>query len=168
MRKILAVAIVILALPLVRPAAAQSLSPQVEFAAGSLLFPDDGIVNEGFVGANLRFYISPRVSVGPELAYITGVNHNHLMLTGNLTYDFLSPVAGKPRLVMPFVVAGGGIFQTHETFFNGPYTSHDGAFTAGGGVRAALGDRVTVGFETRVGWELHVRANGFVGIRLGR
>ena len=44
----------------------------------------------------------------------------------------------------------------------------EGAFTAGGGVRAFASDRVTVGIDARVGWELHLRVNGFVGVRLGR
>jgi hypothetical protein len=44
----------------------------------------------------------------------------------------------------------------------------EGAFTAGGGVRAYLGDRAFVGVDARVGWELHVRINGLVGISLGR
>jgi len=38
----------------------------------------------------------------------------------------------------------------------------------GGGVRALVGDRVTIGIDARVGWELHVRVNGLVGLQLGR
>jgi hypothetical protein len=167
--RILLTALLLISVPMAHIAAAQTRPPvNLEFAAGSLLFPDDGIVNEGFVGAHLRMYLSPRVSVGPEIAYVSGERHNHLMLTGNLTYDFLSPLGARPRPVTPFVVVGGGLFQTRENFFNGPFTSHEGAFTAGGGVRGAIGDRVTVGAEARIGWELHVRANGFVGVRLGR
>jgi hypothetical protein len=65
------------------------------------------------------------------------------------------------------MVVGGGLFRTHENFVNQDFTSQEGAFTAGGGVRISLADRITAGFETRIGWELHVRVNGFVGIRLG-
>jgi hypothetical protein len=169
MRTILIGAIILVALATTNPALAQTRqAPQLELAAGSLFFADDGIVNEGFAGANVRFYLLPRISAGPELAYVSGNRHSHLMLTGNLTCDLVAPVNGKARSVTPFIVVGGGLFQTRENFFNGPYTSHDGAFTAGGGVRGALGDRLTVGFETRIGWELHIRANGFVGVRLGR
>jgi hypothetical protein len=60
------------------------------------------------------------------------------------------------------------MFQTREQFFNGTYTSREGAFTAGGGVRALVADRVTVGLEMRLGWETHIRLNGLVGLRLGR
>jgi len=149
------------------PAAAQARpAPAVEFAGGALLFPDDGTVTEGFVGAAGRFYLSPLLSVGPEFAYIAGSNHSHLMLTGNLTVDLAKPGSA----VVPFVVAGAGLFQTNENLpvTGGSFTHNEGAFTAGGGVRALVGDRVIVGAEARLGWEAHVRFNGFLGFRLGK
>ena len=85
-----------------------------------------------------------------------------------VTCELLSPKNGRPRQANAFVVAGVGLFQTREHFFNGTFTSREGAFTAGGGVRAHVGDRVTIGVEARVGWELHVRVNGLVGLQLGR
>lgn len=36
------------------------------------------------------------------------------------------------------------------------------------GVRALIGDRVTLGLEMRAGWEPHIRINGVVGVQLGR
>jgi hypothetical protein len=154
----------------VRPASAEERpGPSVEFAAGALLFPDDGIVTEGFAGGAVRFYVLPRVSIGPELAYVRGRYHSHLMVTGNVTFDFLAPTHGRPRSVTPYAVAGGGLFQTRERFpSTGTFTSGDPAFTAGLGMRALVGRRVTVGAEARIGWELHLRVNGIVGVRLGR
>jgi hypothetical protein len=90
------------------------------------------------------------------------------MVTGNLTWDLLAPTNGRPPSVTPFFVVGGGVFQTRETFFSGTFTSTEGAFTAGGGIRALVGDRVTVSVDARVGWELHLRLNGSIGLRLGR
>jgi hypothetical protein len=143
-------------------------STVVELAAGALLFPDEGIVTEGFVGGAGRLYVSPRISIGPEVAWIHGDNHSHLMATGNVTIDLLrSDQTGAAPRVTPFVVVGAGVFQTREQFFNGPYTSHEGAFTAGGGVRAAAGSRMFIAAEARVGWEMHLRVNGVVGVRLG-
>jgi hypothetical protein len=164
------VAIALLGAPFARPAAAQARpGPVVEIAAGSLLFADDGVVTEGFVGGAGRVYVLPRISIGPEIAYVRGSNHSHLMLTGNVTFDLLRPVNGEPRLVTPFAVVGGGLFRTRQRFPNNEvFTSSDGAFTAGGGVRARLGKRVTLGAEARIGWELHLRLNGLVGVRLGR
>lgn len=152
---------------LAAPAAAQERpGPAVELAAGWVGFVDDTFVNEALVGAAARVYLLPRISVGPELVHIQGQNHSHLMLTGNVTWDVLTPVNGRPRRVTPFVVAGGGIFQTRETFSRGPFTSREGAFTAGGGVRAFITDRVTVGVDARVGL-LHLGINALVGFQLG-
>jgi hypothetical protein len=140
----------------------------VEFAAGWGGFADDGIVNESLLGGGVRLYLRPRISVGPEIAYIHGENHSHLMVTGNLTCDFFPPTNGRPRRVTPFVVAGGGLSQTREDLVHETSTSSEGAFTAGGGVRGLVGDRITIGVDARVGWELHLRINGLVGVQLGR
>ncbi len=142
--------------------------PAAELAAGWVGFADDGIVSESLVGGAARWYLLPRVSVGPELVYISGAHHSHLVLTGNVTWDVLAPTNRRPRRVTPFLVAGGGVFQTREHLFNGTYMSSEGAFTAGGGVRALVADRMTLGFDMRVGWEPHIRINGLIGLQLGR
>jgi hypothetical protein len=148
-------------------AAQERPGPAVEVAAGALFFADDGVVTEPFGGAAARFYVTPRISIGPEIAFISGEGHSHFMLTGNLTFDFLAPSQGQPRAVTPFVVVGGGMFRTNERFFDDAFTSTDGAFTAGGGIRARAGRRVIAGAEARVGWELHIRLHGFLGVQLG-
>lgn len=148
--------------------AQERLLPSIDFAAGWVGFADDGIVSEGMIGGAGRFYLSPRIAIGPELVYISGENHSHTVLTGNVTFDLVAPSAGRPARAAPFLVVGGGMFQTRESFFDEHFTHTEGAFTAGGGVRAAVGDRVTVGAEARIGWETHLRINGVVGVRLGR
>lgn len=160
----------LLAVPLTHNAVAQDRpAPAVELAVGSVGFADDGIVFETLVGGSARVYRLPRVSVGPEIAYIKGGNHSHLMLTGNVTFDFLRPANGRPRRVTPYAVIGGGLFQTRQEFpRTGLYTSSEGAFTAGGGVRGLVGDRVTVGADARIGWELHLRLSGTIGVQRGR
>jgi hypothetical protein len=163
--------IALLALTLAHPAGAEERPrPAFEIAAGALLFADDGVVKEQFVGGTGRVCLLPRISVGPELAYIQADRHHHLMLTGNVTVDFLPPLrGGRLRPVTPYAVVGAGLFQTKQQFPNNDsFTSKEGAFTAGGGVRALVGKAVIVGAEARVGWELHVRVNGLLGIQLGR
>lgn len=162
-------AFVLLAAPMADLATAQNRpGPAAEFAAGWVGFADDGVVSESLVGGAVRLYLRPRLSVGPEVVYIHGDNHSHLMVTGNVTWDLLAPTNGRPPSITPFFVLGGGVFQTRERFSSGAFTSSEGAFTAGGGVRAVVGDRVTIGADARVGWELHLRVNGLVGLRLGR
>jgi hypothetical protein len=143
-------------------------SPTLDLSAGWVGFADDGVVSEGMVGGAARFYLSPRIALGPELLWISGENHSHTVLTGNLTFDLIAPTAGLPAKLTPFLVVGGGMFQTRESFFGEDFTHTEGAFTAGGGLRAAVGDRVTVGVDARIGWETHLRVNGVIGVRLGR
>ena len=92
--------------------------PTLDLSAGWVGFADDGIVSEGMVGAAGRFYLSPRIALGPEFLYIGGDNHSHLVLTGNLTFDVIAPTAGRPAPFTPFLVVGGGMFQTRESFAN--------------------------------------------------
>jgi len=93
--------------------------PAVELAAGWIGFADDGVVREGLVAGAALWYLLPRVSVGPELVYIHGAHHSHLVVTGNVTWDVLAPTNRRPRTVTPFLVGGVGVFQTREEFFNG-------------------------------------------------
>ena len=161
--------LVLLTLPMANTAAGQDRpGPVPEFEVGWVGFADDGIVSESLVGGAVRLYVLPRISIGPEVVYIRGDNHSHVVATGNLTWDLFAPTNGRPRQVTPFLVAGGGVFQTREAFPTGTFTSSEGAFTAGGGVRALVGNRVTVGIQSRVGWELHLRLSGSVGVWLGR
>jgi len=139
-------------------------APIVEGEAGWVGFADDGIVSETLVGVAARWYLLPRISVGPEIVYLAGPNHSHLVVTGNLMFDIVRERPGRP--VIPFLVIGGGMFRTHETFFDDSFTSAEGAFTAGGGVRVVVNDRVTAGIDARMGWEPHIRLNGTIGIRL--
>lgn len=136
-----------------------------ELSAGWIGFADDGVVSETPIGGAVRWHVSPRVSVGPEVLWINGSNHSHLALTGNVTFDLLGPTNGHPARVTPFIVLGAGMFQTKESFANDDFTSTEGAFTAGGGIRANPTNRLTVGVDARLGWETHIRINGFVGVR---
>jgi hypothetical protein len=159
-------ALAILVGPQAHTAAAQE-RPRIalELTPGWVGFADDGVVSEGLLAGSARFCLTPRLSVGPEISYISGRYHSHFVLTGNVTFDFLGPSNGRPPRVTPFLVAGAGLFQTREQFFTGPYTSSEGAFTAGGGVKAHVGDNLIVGGEVRIGWEPHLRANGIIGVR---
>jgi hypothetical protein len=70
--------------------------------------------------------------------------------------------------VTPFFVAGGGLFHHSDRFPGSSFSSSEGAFTAGGGVRGWLNDRVYVAGDFRFGWELHYRIAGTIGIALSK
>ncbi len=142
-------------------------APALDLAAGWVGFADDGIVSELPFAAAARWYLTPRISIGPEVTFIAADSHSHQIVTGNLTFDFLPPRNGTPRIT-PFIFVGGGLFRTSEGFANRPpFSATEGAFTLGGGVRVPLNDRVAAGMEARIGWEPHLRITGFVSIGLG-
>jgi hypothetical protein len=87
-----------------------------------------------------------------------------LIVTGNVWLDFLPP----SRRVTPFFVAGGGLFRHSDRFGSETFASTEGAFTSGVGVRGWLNERVYVAGDVRVGWELHLRAAGTIGVAFGR
>jgi hypothetical protein len=151
------------------PARAQPSSPRpaptLEGQAGLAAFVDDAAVRHEVVGASARYYLSRRVAIGPELLYLVGPGSDRdLIATGNITFDLRAPAR---RGAVPYLVAGAGLFQ-HSDAFNGvTFTSREGAWTGGAGIRAWVSDRAYVAGEYRVGWELHHRASIHVGVGLG-
>lgn len=140
-------------------------SPVAELAAGYAGFVDESTIDHSVFAGALRFHLTPRISVGPEVQYMRGPGSDRdLIVTGNLTVDLLSP----DRRATPFVVVGGGLFRHSDGFGSGTFSSTEGALTVGAGARARVTDRVTVGGDFRIGWEPHYRIAGFVGISLGR
>ena len=87
-----------------------------------------------------------------------------LFATGNLTFDFFNPATARP--VTPYLVAGAGVMRHTGEVGVGTYTSTEGTFTAGVGVRARLSNRAYLGAEWRVGWEPHTRIHAVVGFNL--
>jgi hypothetical protein len=142
-------------------------APAIELTAGHAAFLDDGPIGHKVFGGALRGHLSPRFSIGPEVVYMVGPGDDRdLFLTANVTFDILSPRPGRAGRVTPFLVAGGGLMRRSDRFGGVSYSSTEGAFTAGGGVRAWLTPRVYVASELRVGWEPHVRITGTVGVAL--
>jgi hypothetical protein len=150
------------------PALAQSLpSAHAEVQTGWAGFVDESSIDHAVFGGAARVYLSPRIAVGPEIAYLRGPRFDRdLMLTGNLTFDVLGPRRGRPLRATPFLTVGGGYERHSDRFGASTYSSSEGAFTGGGGVRIWLTDRVFGTIETRIGWELHMRVTGGIGMAL--
>jgi len=150
------------------PASAQDRpAPALDLGSGWVGFADDGIVSEWPIAVAARWYLTPRISVGPEVTFIAADSHSHQIVTGNLTVDLLAPRNGAPRIT-PFILVGGGLFRTSEGFANRPpFSATEGAFTIGTGARVPLTDRAAAGVDARIGWEPHLRITGFVSIGLG-
>lgn len=136
----------------------------VEGIGGYAGFLDESVMHHSVLGGAARVYLLPRVAVGPELVYMKGPGDDRdVVLTGNVTFDFLR----GPRVVTPFLVAGAGIFSHSDRFGSQTFSSTEGSFTAGGGVRIPIGQRLYVAPELRIGWEPHYRVSVAVGWRFG-
>lgn len=133
-------------------------APVVEGSLGWAGFGDEGIVHHTLLGAGVRYYVSRRVSSGPELQYMRGPDSDRdFIATGNLVVDLLAPTAYRRHRTTPYVIVGGGLFHHSDRFLTGTFTSTEGAFTAGVGVRGWTADRVFLAVDARLGWEAHLR-----------
>jgi hypothetical protein len=146
-------------------------APALEATAGWAGFADDATISHAIVGGSARWSITPRLSVGPEITYMRGPGDDRdLFVIGNVTFDLVRAAAPRSGLVVPYVLGGAGFFRHFDRF--GPqrvsFASNEGTVTAGGGARVWVTPRVYVGAEARVGWELHARLAGTVGVHLGR
>ena len=125
------------------PAAA---APRVvaDGALGWAGFGDEGIIHHTLIGAAWRGYVTRRISLGPEVQFMSGPGSDRdLILTGNVMVDLLAPTASRPRRTTPFVVLGGGLFRHTQRFLTGTSASTEGAFTLGAGMRTWVNERAT-------------------------
>ena len=156
------------------PAAAQDRPrPMVEAVVGSSGFVDEVMDRFLTVGAGARWFVTPRVAIGPEIVAQRGEHDaSNLTVTGNVTVDFIGDEPG--RRVVPYVAAGAGYLRQRTIVGSGPgstvrqpFTSSEGTLSGGLGVRVALGRRFFVAPEFRLGWEPEIRMTVMIGMRPG-
>jgi len=150
-----------------RPEQGRRAAVAVEGIAGYAAFLDDSAIEHAVFGGAARIQLAPRHSLGPEVVYLRGPGFDRdWFVTANYTFDVVRQDQRPPRhRINPFLVAGAG-FMRHQDRFAGEFSSTEGAFTAGGGVRVWLTDRVYATADVRTGWEPHLRINGGIGVRL--
>ena len=147
------------------PAAAQGTPRALDVTFGYAGFVDEETDHFGVVGGAFRHYLTPRLSVGPEFVVMFNGDpflNRAVMLTGNVTFDFLRVTGPSALRLTPFVIGGLGGFWARQSFPSDAFWAMDPAFTAGVGLRGRVSDRISVAAEYRVGWELHQRLTGTV------
>jgi len=156
-----------------RPALAQDKpAPIVEAVVGRSGFVDEAWEYFGTIGGGARVFVTPRLAIGPEVAYLSGEGDaSNLTVTANLTFDIVRD-DGRRRVV-PYLAVGGGYLRQKTLVGGGPgstavvpFTSSEGTMSAGLGARIALGSRMFVAPEFRLGWEPETRFAVTFGIRL--
>ena len=146
-------------------------APIVEAVVGQSGFIDEAWDYFGTIGGGVRLFVTPRLAIGPEVAYLSGeLDASNLTVTANMTFDIV-PDDGKRRVV-PYLVAGGGYLRQKTLVGGGPgstalvpFTSSEGTMSAGLGARIALGSNVFVAPEFRLGLEPESRLAVTIGVR---
>jgi hypothetical protein len=155
--------------------AQEKLAPIIEVLVGRSGFIDEVWDYFITIGGGVRWFVTPRLAVGPEVAHLTGefdgLEASHLSATGNVTcsissetvitavsYRMLLPAEG-PCAQRTLVGRGPGVPGL------APFTSSEGTVSAGIGARVAIGARVFIAPEFRLGWEPETRIAATVGLR---
>jgi len=146
-------------------------APIAEAVVGQSGFIDEAWDYFGTIGGGLRVFVTPRLAIGPEVAYLSGeFDASNLTVTANMTFDIV-PDDGRRRVV-PYLVAGGGYLRQKTLVGGGPgstalvpFTSSEGTMSAGLGTRIALGSNVFVAPEFRLGLEPESRLAVTIGMR---
>jgi hypothetical protein len=154
--------------------AQENPAPAVEFFIGRSGFIDEVWDYFTTIGGGARVYVTPRLSIGPEIAYLTGTSGaleaSHLSVAGTLTFE-ANRDASWPRIV-PYLVVGGGYLRQKTVVGRGPgnpglapFISSEPTVSAGIGARINLGSRMFVAPEFRLGWEPESRIAVTIGMR---
>jgi hypothetical protein len=146
-------------------------APIVEAVVGTSGFIDEVWDYFGTIGGGVRVFVTPRLAIGPEVAYLSGeFDASTLTVTANMTFDIVSD-DGRRRIV-PYLAAGGGYLRQKTRVGGGPgstalvpFTSSEGTMSAGVGARIALGSHIFVAPEFRLGWEPETRIAVTIGMR---
>ena len=146
-------------------------APIAEAVVGQSGFIDEAWDYFGTIGGGVRVFVTPRLAIGPEVAYLSGeLDASNLTVTANMTFDFVRDDGG--RRIVPYLVAGGGYLRQKTLVGGGPgstalvpFTSSEGTMSAGIGARIALGSQTFVAPEFRLGWEPESRLAVTIGMR---
>jgi hypothetical protein len=143
-------AVVLLAVPVT----AQRGSLDARGTLGYAGFVDDSPQNHFLAGAGFRYFLTERISVGPELDYLyRDEDDKDLFFQGTIAVEF------SRRRARPYLVGGLGLMH-HMT---SRFSVTEWAGTGGFGVKIYLTPRWFVAPEFRAGWEPHIRITGSLG-----
>ena len=163
-RPALAVLVTILCLlPTAGRAESPAAVPAFTFTGGRADFADDGRIPHGVFGGGVEWVATRHIALGPEVLYMVGPGEDRDLFVLGVARIGIRPLA---RRVAPFVTAGAGM-MTHSNRYGGqPFSSVEGAFVFGGGVRINATPHVYIAPEFTMGWEPHVRVSVTAGIRI--
>ena len=149
-------------------------APIVEAVVGRSGFIDEVWDYFSTIGGGVRVFVTPRLAIGPEVAYLSGefdaLEASNLTVTANMTFDIVRD--DVRRRIVPYLAAGGGYLRQKTLVGSGPgstalvpFTSSEVTMSGGVGARIALGAHMFVAPEFRLGWEPETRIAVTIGMR---
>ena len=137
--------------------ASDALAADIKGSLGWIGFADEGVEGHVLAGASLRYPLTRRFAIEPEVLYLRGEDgHYDAVLMPNLVWQW-----GRRR-VRPYVTGGVGLI--HSKWTSGSDFTTNTTFVSGGfGTKVYLDDRWFVAPEVRIGWEFHVRFSASLG-----
>jgi opacity protein-like surface antigen len=135
-----------------------SHAPEVRFIAGTVkTYLDEPA--ESMIGGGLRFALTSRLSLEPEVLRVTGTRFESWHIFANVRYALSTNAR-----VAPYVVVGVGVDRELDKAID--YYSSSRALNGGFGVRIALTDRVFISPEGRFGLSSIPRLTVALGVAL--
>lgn len=127
------------------PAEAQQRVASVEVVTGYAGYVDDAWDNRALAGGVVRFALTPRFTIGPEVVYLRGRRGSHeVTVTGTGTFGLIC--SNVSRRVVPFVVIGVGLLRQSSLVGGGPgttglfpYSTREATVSGGFGARISVG-----------------------------
>ena len=127
---------------------------------GWTTFLDEGPIDHFVSGGSVRFYISSRVGIEPEVLYLKGPGTDRdVTFIPHVTFDF----GRTPR--RSFYVTGGVGFLRQSQTSPFRFTSTEWTTSGGIGMKYFLTDRLFIAPEFRIGFEPILRATGSIGFK---
>ena len=150
---------------------AQEVSPPRAEVRGTVCFSDFsdfGELRHTVVGGSLRYYLTRRLSIEPELLYMRRSRQDEdYVIVPHIAFDLRDPREG----VVPYVIGGVGLLHHRGRFsrvtpsgtVTDTVTSNTWSANGGAGVKIYLTDRLFVAPDVRVGWEPVLRGSVSIG-----
>jgi Outer membrane protein beta-barrel domain len=135
-------------------------SPDVALIIGTSAFLDEEIPFDHFViGGSMRFYLSKRLSAGPQFLYMNGPDSDRdYSVVGNVAYDLIT----NKKFVL-YAVGGAGILNHSERIGNTTFSDSEGTASGGIGAKLFVTERLFLAPEFRLGWEPLLSASIGIG-----
>jgi hypothetical protein len=139
--------------------AQQKPRAEIKATTGWVGFIDEDWIDHFVIGGAVRYYLTPRIGIEPEVLYMIGPGSDRdVTLIPHISFDFLS----RPK-VRPYLIGGAGLLHHSEKFGPLKFSHNEWVGNGGVGVKFFVTPALFVAPEFRMGFETIFRAAGSIG-----